>query len=84
MKEIRKDATVHPATVTAFSQQPSRRRRRSPQGATPRASGVHTTQPHPLAWAIALDALDGGDLRRLETLPDGGVYIHNSPDWRKR
>lgn len=44
---------------------------------------VTTTRPDPEVWSAALAAANG-EAKRLQTLSNGHVMIHNSSDWRKR
>jgi hypothetical protein len=79
-----KHATVHPATVTEYSEGGHRRGRRAELGKRrPYSTTAETIQVHPEVWKIAL-ARCAGDPRRIEVISATEVEIHNDPDWRSQ
>lgn len=73
MKQVRRDASVHPKTVTAVSQQPPARRR---SGSRRAPAKLETVQVHPEVWATALE-LAGGDASRLQVQGPTEVIVAN-------
>lgn len=80
MTAVQHAASVHPQTVTEFSESPTRRRRRG--NARSVSSDLRRTVVHPQVWAQAL-ALCGGHPNRIEILDESNVYIHNDTGWRR-
>lgn len=72
-------ASVHPATVTAYSE--GERRFPRPRLVHGHSSPVTTTIVHPDLWAYAL-AVTGGDCSRIEVHGCLSITIHNTGRWR--
>lgn len=77
MSRLKDDATLHERTVQRAAElaaaQTVKRQRGGPR--VRNLSGeVTSTRPHPLAWAFALEQVDG-DTSRLRAQPDGSVRI---------
>lgn len=80
MTAVQATASVHPQTITEFSEQPTRRRRSG--NARSATSDLRRTLVNPKLWREAL-ALCGGHPNRIEILGESSVYIHNDTDWRR-
>jgi hypothetical protein len=77
---IQTEASVHPKTLTEFSQGHHKRTRS--YGRRREQVTTTTTRVDPRVWKIALERCDG-DPRRIEVVSETHVEIHNDPDWRR-
>lgn len=82
MTEFRKDAAVHPTTVTMLSREVLEPKKRGPYGPRSREEFDKNYQVHPAVWKAALDAADGHG-NRIEVLSSTSVVIHNNGKWRR-
>ncbi len=74
---------LHPETVANAAQhaqdnKPKRKRRPTPHVIVRQAEPVVSVSVDPRVMATALE-LAGGDARRLQIMPDGGVLVRNHP-----
>lgn len=86
MTHVQQTASVHPHTITDMSENPDQygppRRRRNQYGPA-RNGEVSTTKYHDALLAHAHSVV-GDEKGRIEFLPDGGIHIHNSSDWKRK
>lgn len=79
--KVRKSASVHPKTVTEFSEGQHTRRRKSGSRTTTDLVTVKIDD----RVVQAAKELSAGDLSRIQWLPgENAAIIHNSSDWKKR
>jgi len=83
MPDFEEQASIHPRTVTEFSQGdivgPKRERVRSSRSV---ADNTYV-KVHPEVWRLAVKAANN-EPWRIEIISETEVYVHNNRDWRSR
>lgn len=74
-------ASIHPATVTEFSEGQHRPRERRSSSRRQLAITSRQVTVHPLVWKTALQRC-AGDSLRIEVVSRTEVRIHNDASWR--